>query len=373
MTRDDASIQGKRAGAKPKLRLRVKHRLGILQDLELETYPSRGHRDWLRVKGRVQETDRRAKPRPDAGLLRNAVDTLRRLKSDEVAGVSVEASFRGVSAEAVTDKEGYFTLRLDVEDPVEGGWHDVAVRARHPFEDQTLEATGRVLVPGDAARFAVISDLDDTIIRSHAADTWRQVRMMFGENAHTRPPFPGVAAFYRALQAGPDGGAGNPLFYLSRSGWNLYDLFEDFMEAHGFPMGPFFMTDLRVFEAPSQALGHAAPKLERCGILLENYHHLPFVLIGDSGQHDPETYREVTDRHPGRVKAVYIRDVTSDARDREVRAIADELAERGVPMILTSDTVAAAEHAAEHGLIAPEAVDEVREEADRERREDEPP
>jgi phosphatidate phosphatase APP1 len=64
--------------------------------------------------------------------------------------------------------------------------------------------------------------------------------------------------------------------------------------------------------------------------------------------------------HQGRIKAVYIRDVTSVERDAEVRAMADEARKLGTEMVAVPDTTAAAEHAASIGLIAPEAIAAVR-------------
>jgi phosphatidate phosphatase APP1 len=49
------------------------------------------------------------------------------------------------------------------------------------------------------------------------------------------------------------------------------------------------------------------------------YPHLNFVLIGDSGQEDPKIYREIVAIFPGRILAVYIRDV--QLADREKIAI----------------------------------------------------
>ena len=62
-------------------------------------------------------------------------------------------------------------------------------------------------------------------------------------NAHTRLPFEGVAGFYQALQRGRDGEAYNPVFYVSNSPWNLYDLLEDFLDVHGIPRGPLLLRD----------------------------------------------------------------------------------------------------------------------------------
>lgn len=90
------------------------------------------------------------------------------------------------------------------------------------------------------------------------------------------------------------------------------------------------------------------------------------MLVGDSGQQDAETYAQIAREHQGRVLAIYIRDVDhrSAVRDRAVREVAAEMRALKVPMLLVEDTVAAAGHAASHGLISPSALPEIR--ADRE-------
>lgn len=59
-------------------------------------------------------------------------------------------------------------------------------------------------------------------------------------------PFKGVSAFYQALQKGKEGTANNPIFYVSSSPWNLYDLLLHFCEVHDIPKGPFLLRDLGV-------------------------------------------------------------------------------------------------------------------------------
>jgi phosphatidate phosphatase APP1 len=86
---------------------------------------------------------------------------------------------------------------------------------------------------------------------------------------------------------------------------------------------------------------------------------LPWVLVGDSGQEDPEIYRQAVRDFPGRIKAIYIRDVVPDDRHDEVQRIADEVGAAGVPMLLVPDTYVAAEHAASLGLIETSAVPKV--------------
>jgi len=83
------------------------------------------------------------------------------------------------------------------------------------------------------------------------------------------------------------------------------------------------------------------------------------VLIGDSGQLDPEIYRDVVLARPGRVLAVYIRDVTTPERDAVVGAVAQQVRDLGVEFALIPDTDAAARHAADLGLLAADALRDV--------------
>ncbi len=79
---------------------------------------------------------------------------------------------------------------------------------------------------------------------------------------------------------------------------------------------------------------------------------MPFILIGDSGQRDPEIYRALLHDHPGRIPAIYIRNVSSDPeRTKAIRTLAAEVTEAGSSLVLADDTLAAARHAAEHGWI----------------------
>lgn len=105
---------------------------------------------------------------------------------------------------------------------------------------------------------------------------------------------------------------------------------------------------------------HRDHKLGAIEELLRRYPELRFILIGDSGQKDTEIYREVVERHPDRVLAVYIRDVTGDEGDREARRLLEQVRDAGVEAAFGPDLLQAADNAAEHGWIAGGAVREVR-------------
>ena len=77
-----------------------------------------------------------------------------------------------------------------------------------------------------------------------------------------------------------------------------------------------------------------------------------FVLIGDSGQKDPEIYLRVIQLHAPRVIAAFIRDVTGDVRDEAVARIIEEAHTAGVEMIYVRDSTHALEEARRLGLAS---------------------
>jgi phosphatidate phosphatase APP1 len=95
--------------------------------------------------------------------------------------------------------------------------------------------------------------------------------------------------------------------------------------------------------------------------LLALYPHLPFILIGDSGQRDPEIYLEVVKKYPKRIRVIYIRNVNPDpARIEAIDALIEEVGQLACQLVLVPDSEFAAAHAAAEGLIRPEALALVR-------------
>jgi phosphatidate phosphatase APP1 len=341
-------------------RFEFKRRYGLLGRFEIHPYRGHGTTDGrLFLKGRVLAEKVISRSAQDDTLWKNLRNMVRRFGSDEVAGARVRATFRGAETTAVADGEGFFDVSIEAGSPFDGatGWHDLELELLHPGStgDGPVRSTGHAIVPS-RARFGVISDLDDTVVLSSATNLLKMVWIVVRNNAHTRLPFAGVAALYEALRRGPDEGLENPIFYVSSSPWNLYDLLEDFLDVHGVPTGPLFLKDW----SPTTLGKHHDHKLGVIRTLLATYPELPFVLIGDSGEKDPEIYHQAVTEHPGRIEAIYIRDVTSAERDAEVQEIAREVSGLGVTMVTVADSSKAAEHAASIGLIRPEAVNNVR-------------
>jgi phosphatidate phosphatase APP1 len=121
-------------------------------------------------------------------------------------------------------------------------------------------------------------------------------------NEHTRKPFEGVAAFYRALQKGVSGAEANPIFYVSNSAWNLYTLLLEFLNLQNIPFGPLLLRDFGAHLFFSK--DPRSHKKSNIKMILDSFPHLPFVLIGDSGEQDPEIYRDVVKEFPTRIRVI---------------------------------------------------------------------
>lgn len=345
------------------LKYRLRKRLGRLGPIQVVAYRGHGSADAFFLRGRIQK-DKGIKPVGERNTLwQNFVAMVKRFKSDEIPYVRVQLEFQDARQELISDREGYFAAYLKPTAPLLSDqiWHEVTLTVIDDFPDQECQvATGHVLVPAPNSDFGVISDIDDTIVETYATSLLKMAWITFFNNANTRLPFKGVAGFYRALGRGTGNHpAHNPIFYVSGSPWNLYDLLIDFMNVQDIPLGPLFLRDFG-FEADKFIkVSTVAHKLAQIEHILNTHSNLPFILIGDSGQKDPEIYRQVVEDFPGRIKAIYIRDVSLTKRNEEIKLIIEDLGARDVPMLLVPETLAAAEHAIEHGFISPDSLSDV--------------
>src|SRR3954447_22650272 len=323
----------------------------------LEPYRGYGSRTEVFLIGRVFRQSRPNHTLRADDLRTQLRDIGRRIARRAVANAVVTARFCGTEERVTTDQDGYFRIHLRPQRPpaADRTWHTMDLVLEQP---QVVQAQGQVFIPPEHCRYVVISDIDDTIMHTGVANKLKMLWRLFVQDAESRVAFPGVAALYRALYAGRSGTEANPMLYVSRAPWGIYDILDEFFTLHGIPVGPvLFLREWGVSwksPLPRKAEDH---KRELIRNMLALYRDLPFILIGDSGQHDPEVYREIVDEHPGRVLAVYIRNVSRDAkRIRDIAELATAVTAAGSSLVLAADSVAIAEHAAKLGLIAPEAI-----------------
>lgn len=339
--------------------------------LLVQPYRGYGSRDEIYLMGRVFHQSGIGSSLREKSSRRDLLDLFRRFLRRGVGDAVLEARFGGTTERVTTDPDGYFHVRLRPAEPPPADqlWHTVDLELTEPPEAATAEGAkvhGKVFVPPENARRVIISDIDDTVMYTGVVNKAKMMWRLFLQGPRSRVAFPGVASLYRALYRGPSGHELNPLLYVSRGPWSIYEMLQEFFRLHRIPIGPILflrewgLTLHRPF--PRRSQDH---KLTLIRDMLDLYSDLPFVLIGDSGQHDPEIYAQVIHEHPGRVVAAYIRNVSrSPERVRAIETLAKEVVDADSTLLLAADTFAMAEHAVAHGLIPAAALSEVLQERD---------
>ena len=169
------------------------------------------------VLGRVLEDEGLTAPDVRHGKTRNLLAMLKRLESDPLPGAHVRVSLPGGDHELVADDEGYVREWLDADlEAEDDSWGAVGLQLLHPSQQAGPPSVAPILLPPDSATYGVISDMDDTVLQSEVSSFLLAARMVLLENARTRLPFAGVAAFYRALREGT--GEDSPRPRLSQAG-----------------------------------------------------------------------------------------------------------------------------------------------------------
>jgi phosphatidate phosphatase APP1 len=287
-------------------------------------YPALGRAQGVVLQGRV------LKEAPSAGssvLSRN----LRRLTAPAWEGARVEVSFQGATATVTSGDEGHFEVNLP---PPEGTRFSTGFGLAHAKAAGAEVAVGVEIVAEDTP-FLVISDFDDTLAVSHVTQPAKLVESALLRDADSHEVVPGMADFYGCLRA-PAAPAfalvsGSPVQYVPRVA--------SFLGRHRFPPFGLYLRNL----GPGTLSHYKQPTLRR---LLREFPQ-PVVLVGDSGEKDPEIYAQIREEFPGRVKAIYIRAAGRTGNTRRFQG-----------MVLFREVRDAAAHAVKSGLADAACVSE---------------
>lgn len=281
----------------------------------------------------------------------------KRLETDEVENTAISISLpNGVILKTETDNYGYFKIDEQVENLStlinEEGWINFEVS----YGDKTLKRQiqlenrfpGKILIPSDNADYGVITDIDDTILHTGVVSTlkWRVLINTLFKTAKKRLPLKGAPELYNQLHRGKSGENANPIFYVSHSPWNLYRYLELFLRQNNFPKGPIL---LRTFQNFFIKEGEKPQKQLEILNLLKTYPKLKFILIGDSGEHDADIYKEIAELYPDQILAIYLRNVNSAKRMLRVKGLFNNY--KTTPVLLVEDSKQAVEHAKKMGFI----------------------
>ena len=284
---------------------------------------------------------------PEEGSLgRNAALEALRATLDLPEDASASAIFRGRARTFLYDNESGKTLIVRIGDeehtltstganghsetdialgaaglqPDAAGWVPIDVIAR---ADDSRRFAGQALLLADTGT-SVISDVDDTIKISEVRDKKMLLMRTFLREFEAVPD---MAATYRRWAS-----AGASFHYVSASPWQLFDVLAGFIKTADYPRGSMHLKQFRVKDSSFLSL-FDDPQAYKRPILHDLISRSPgrrFVLIGDSGELDPEAYGATYREFPGQVAAIYIRDVSNESQGapRYATAFAEVPADR---------------------------------------------
>lgn len=295
-------------------------------DGSIVLFPALGRPTLVTVSGQALKTT----PEHKASALEKNV---RRLAAITWEGAEVEVSFQGQTRQVVAGPSGLFEASFPAPQTAPFPLGPVAVKAACGAK---ATGEGTVQVIADDAPFLVVSDFDDTVAVTNVQSKRSLLESTLLKDESSVPPVDGMAAFYGCLaKASPAPGfafvTGSPVEFAPRLG--------SFLAKHGFPPAA---LHLRVL-GPSTLHGYKEPAIRA---LLSRFPQ-KVVLVGDSGEADPEVYTTILKEFPGRVAAVYIHDVGRSAD-----------AARFKGMVLFKTGADAARSAAISGLLSRECFDQ---------------
>ncbi len=281
---------------------------GILQPFIVVAFRSYGCDDKAVVCGRVIENLDIGSPRKEDSWSRNLRNMVRVFLRARAEKASLRAIIDQQSVPITTDGIGYFWVEVSLRNRVEKpGWINV------DFELEPVKGYNRITsqrgkflsIPSTTPRSAgIISDIDDTIIKTYATDLLMSAKMTFINNASTRIAIDGMAELYRTIVR--QTALLSPVFYITSSSWSLYKLMSDFLDLQNFPEGPLLMQKIGMTSNKLIGKGHNH-KIRKIETIFRITKNQQFFLLGDNGQADRQLYYDIASRYPGRIAAVCIR------------------------------------------------------------------
>lgn len=179
-----------------------------------------------------------------------------------------------------------------------------------PRDKRSFETNAYLLGP---TGLLIISDIDDTVKVSHCTDKARLMSKTFLE------PFEAVPGMAEVYAEWFHEGTGSHLHFVSSSPWQLMPELERMLNAAGFAGATYELKSIRLKD-PSVADLFADPvetKTKPITQLLDRFPGRTFVLVGDSGEKDPEVYGELARKYPEQITYIAIRNVTDETPDSE--------------------------------------------------------
>lgn len=284
---------------------------GKPKTLQVRLFRSYGNEGTVHVRARVMRPENQRPENAQDSTLLNFWRALTSLSVKEVAGVKVDLSLNGKTLTLISNNEGMIQTPAEVFGPLPAGIHPLRATLS-PGQTYTAPAVSENIVVQASTdnSLSVVSDIDDTIKISNVTNKLKSLRRLLFSNAYTVEPIPGTAVLYQRLEFRGDGLADGDTQYVSGSPINLAESIYRFMDFRGFPKGAVDLKKWGFGAGDDSPFAQQNYKVDRLRKIFTTYPQRSFLLFGDSGEKDPEIYRQIATEFPGRVRAIFINNVT---------------------------------------------------------------
>ena len=238
----------------------------------------------------------------EANSWSNLKNAIRKYRIKTESNYSFKLEINGVVKEVLTNELGYFRVHFKPGKCVTG-WNQVQL----VYEKGELTADYLILDNSPI----IISDIDDTLLYSMVHNFWKKMRLLMFKNGLQRKKVGHYDQIQSELLSLLNGHMTPNVFYVSNSEWNLYPMLKNFVEMSGLTRGVFQLNKLKVgvkeLVLNAQKASRHGHKQEALKYLFDKFSDHQFILVGDTGQHDPAIYAEIIELNKERILGVIFR------------------------------------------------------------------
>lgn len=172
------------------------------------------------------------------------------------------------------------------------------------YDSRSFRASVHLVPPTGVS---IISDIDDTIKLTNVLDKKDFLQNTFIKEFKAVPDMAKTFKQWRRQYK-------NCAFhFVSASPYQLYEELNDFTTKAGFPPASFHLKTIRPKDKTILQL-FADPlvyKRNQIKLILREFPSRTFILVGDSGEKDPEVYASIYKDYSSQIRAIYIRNVNN--------------------------------------------------------------
>lgn len=285
--------------------------------LEIRLFRSYGHEKLVHLSGRIVRPEEEPPVSADDSKWTNFWRNLQELSVNEVSGVKVRFKLNGHSLTLSSDDEGMLTLSTATFGELTPGEHELTAELVPGQEYSAPPAHTTITIHSRTDTSpSLVSDIDDTLVKTQVSDKLQAMKNFLLDNSLSSDLIPGTSELYQALEQNFDGKVDGDIFYLSGSPLNFADRIYQLLDTHAYPTGAVTLKKWGFGPNDDNPIQQNDYKQKALRKLLLTYPHKPFYFFGDSGEHDPEIYREIAAEFPDQVKGIFINNVTAEQPDQ---------------------------------------------------------